>query len=1088
MKLHLPKALLAAIVAVGAALPAMQAEEADTSTTTVLSSTDLSYNPTIYTLGDPLNNTLAAVYQTTLVPAEGSEPAKWDVAETASTKGWGELYGDGYGAAANTDNYNTLRVVSAKEYGFNFSTLSLAGVIVESTADGASFKGLGSGTRNIKIGKTGEESASYFGGSFTFDSYTASNNESSISLAGTQTWYIKGDETVTLKAKNGISNGGSLTISGGGKLALSSNFTNTGTLALVGSELTINHTLTGTVTADSASTINVANIDLLNKRLANKDSWSNGMEANGKVELAFDYIVAESGINGKASYTYNGEQKKSTLTDGSYIRENESAYGVVTGSKLSEIVGAVKNNGGNYIIIKDGITLTRDTTNAGFTTPQKLTGAGIYDLGEVSKKAASAVLGNNMTLDKTWTGTVVLSGGVAGNNNDSSVHSINFNDLGNANSTVEITGNGLFGYLSGSTTYNPNIKLSADFTIQNGNSNYQHTFAGKISGGGALNLHSVCPSNGAIHSFTFTNDISEWKGSINAQDKNGDNTADIVNTITFTNGANEVNVAIERESGILNMVVNNSSDTTLNKDVKVSLLTATGLKLGSGADITLTGSATNSSITKIIADASGNTITLQGETAKLNRIASVTGGAVTLKGNGIYDMTGNSDAANVTLTDSEWSGKVIFNGTINGLGLSNKGHSGSSVELNGWDGYFKQEVAEFSANISLNNGSGGYAVKITDGYSSLIDNWTKTAYTFSGDISGSGVWEMKRTGKTGTLSQNYVLTGDISGWDGSFVQNGQHDTKLTINGTSSVNATIDNQSGTLDVTVDDANITADDKSVALNKAITATSLTLGNSTDTDAGRASVTVNENVTVDTLTNHAATKLANGKSLTTGALSVGSADGANAATLTGGAITKTETGATVSNMTLDNAKLTGADANTAITLQDVAGAATLATGTYTVAAVAGAATAAAEDVALSYTLGGLTGLTLANADTKLVINTENVLAAVGDAESFTLSFNFGDGISLYDGEWTAEALSGAITFGGALGEWLSGSETEYTLASDAVATASLDGLVPTVTYAMTNGVLTSITVSGNIPEPTTATLSLLALAALAARRRRK
>ena len=1080
MKLHLPKALLAAVIAGVAFSPTAMSAELGNSY-----DTKYKYNGTIYTFeGSVPSDGTVTEYVKVTTRNNDETPTAWNEG-AATTTGSGSTKWD----AIYSGEYNTLRLTESKEYSFRFSSFTMSGVIVEAGADGASFKGLDNSTRNIKIGKTGEESASYFGGSFTFDSYTAPNNESSISLAGTQTWYIKGDETVTLKAKNGISNEGSLTISGGGKLALSSNFTNTGTLALVGSELTINNTLTGTVTADSASTINVANVDLLNKRLANKDSWSNGMEANGEVELNFDYIVAESGINGKASYTYNGEQKKSTLTDGSYIRENESAYGVVTGSKLSEIVGAIKNNGGKYIIIKDGITLTRDTTNAGFTTPQKLTGAGIYDLGEVSKKATSAVLGNNMTLDKTWTGTVVLSGGEAGNNNDYSVQYINFNDLGNANSTVEITGNGLFGFLSGSTTYNPNIKLSADFTIQNGNSNYQHTFAGKISGEGALNLHSICPTNGAIHSFTFTNDISEWKGSINAQDKNGANTADIVNTITFTNGANEVNVAIERESGILNMVVNNtSSDTTLNKDVTVSLLTATGLKLGSEADITLTGSATNSSITKIIADASGNTITLQ-ETAKLNRIASVTGGAVTLKGNGVYIM-GNSDTANVTLTDSEWSGKVIFNGTINGLGLSNKGHSGSSVELNGWNGYFKQEVAEFSANISLNNGSGGYAVKITDGYSTLgQNNPTETAYTFSGDISGSGVWEMKRTGKQGTLSQNYVLTGDISGWDGSFVQNGQHNTKLTINGTSSVNATIDNQSGTLDVTVDDANITADDKSVALNKAITATSLTLGNSTDTDAGRASVTVKENVTVNTLTNHAATKLANGKSLTTGALSVGSADGANAATLTGGAITKTETGATVSNMTLANAKLTGANVNTAITLQDVAGAATLATGTYTVAAVAGAATAAAEDVALSYTLGGLTGLTLDNADTKLVINTAvDVLAAVGDAESFTLSFNFGVGISLYDGEWTAEALSGAITFGGALGEWLSGSETEYTLASDAVATASLDGLVPTVTYAMTNGVLTSITVSGNIPEPTTATLSLLALAALAARRRRK
>ena len=174
-------------------------------------------------------------------------------------------------------------------------------------------------------------------------------------------------------------------------------------------------------------------------------------------------------------------------------------------------------------------------------------------------------------------------------------------------------------------------------------------------------------------------------------------------------------------------------------------------------------------------------------------------------------------------------------------------------------------------------------------------------------------------------------------------------------------------------------------------------------------------------------------------------------------------------------------------------------MATGIYELQAIAGAATVTtvaepSEALTLNYTLGGLTGVTLAANDTKLVIDADDVTSAVGDAESYTLVFDLSvsKGSGSYTLDWTAESLSELIPFKGTLGELLKNPETKYTMvdaASPALLADELPGLVPSVVYGMNNGVLSSITINvASIPEPTTATLSLLALAGLAARRRRR
>ncbi|MBQ7024135.1 MAG: hypothetical protein IJN29_11165 [Akkermansia sp.] len=634
---------------------------------------------------------------------------------------------------------------------------------------------------------------------------------------------------------------------------------------------------------------------------------------------------------------------------------------------------------------------------------------------------------------------------------------------------------------SGTIDLSGNITLVEDSKItketNKDNKNNLVSFIGNVSDGEGDNYTltlSADSSGGKLDYVSFKGNVD--LGGLNLASASGSDVA-------FSNAEADKTIQI----GTLTLGGANHK-LTLDETTSISKLVMTN-----GASLTLAGSSTNNTISAVTATNNGNnSITLESG-ATLKRIDSVTGGAVTLKGNGIYDLGAvDKGGANAILgnnlelgTDSTWTGMVSLSGgefrdctngqssvntyCVQSINFNALGRSGSTVEIaeGGLYGYLSvsgNSTGTYDPNIKL---TGDLTIQNGNGGANII---------FAGKISGGGDMVLARYGG-GTNS--YTFQNDISGWTGNLIsqdnssQNDIIHNVILTGAATTVKAGIDLQGETLNLTV---NNTGKTTTFANNVKVTAFHAQAGD---------------------------VVLAKDKSLTAGTIKVGAnaeaptlkvtgADGSNAAKLTGatevgGKIQQTTSGITVSNMTLANVKLTGANVNTAIALQDVAGAATLATGTYTVAAVAGAAPAAAENVALSYTLGGLTGLTLDNADTKLVINTGDVLAAVGDAESFTLSFNLGDGISLYDSEWTPEALAGVITFGGALGEWLSGSETQYTLASDAVATASLDGLVPTVTYAMTDGVLTSISISGNIPEPTTATLSLLALAALAARRRK-
>ena len=206
-------------------------------------------------------------------------------------------------------------------------------------------------------------------------------------------------------------------------------------------------------------------------------------------------------------------------------------------------------------------------------------------------------------------------------------------------------------------------------------------------------------------------------------------------------------------------------------------------------------------------------------------------GSVVMRGKGAYDIgTATAIGSRITLAD-DWTGTVKMTGsTMAGLNIDTlaKG-ADSSVELSGVNGYLSQangsNAKTYATNIILTNNGDAAAWTINNG-------WNGDTRTFTGEVSGDGT--IKRSSWRGTV-QNMVFAGDTSQWTGAFehaVDSGSSNgatvvTNLTFNGTTEINAEIStNGKGELNVTLDDANIKARSNEVRVNKQMTVTSLTL----------------------------------------------------------------------------------------------------------------------------------------------------------------------------------------------------------------------------------------------------------------------
>ena len=435
---------------------------------------------------------------------------------------------------------------------------------------------------------------------------------------------------------------------------------------------------------------------------------------------------------------------------------------------------------------------------------------------------------------------------------------------------------------------------------------------------------------------------------------------------------------------------------------------------------------------------------------------SLNGGSVTMHGAGKYDIgTATALAAGVSLAD-DWSGIIKLTGSnLAGFNIDTLIKGNSAVELSGVSGYLSQAnntARTYAANLILTNNGESAAWSINDG-------WSGDNRTFAGTISGTG--DIVRSSWRGTV-QNITFAGDTSGWTGAFhhnVDSGFNNgnvvkTNLTFNGSSEINAEIKtNGKGELNVTLDDANIKTPNTAVKVTRDMVVTSLTVTEGTAA------------ILMQSLTSHGESRLQNGASLCMGnAITFKGVNGAEGI-LKNIILTATEAaGGELTNLTIQSGSSTygisdallnnvrfDSSADSVLTLANVN---------------------IGQDCSFNVGADGLIVLSGAT----LNITLPNLLAG----ESGVLSI---DCSNLF--HCTAEGDL-QIALGMTVDELVEagynsiqvdfGSDVDYTRLDLGIEGAGYMGAVDgKATFTL-------------VPEPSTATLSLLALAGLAARRRRK
>ena len=195
----------------------------------------------------------------------------------------------------------------------------------------------------------------------------------------------------------------------------------------------------------------------------------------------------------------------------------------------------------------------------------------------------------------------------------------------------------------------------------------------------------------------------------------------------------------------------------------------------------------------------------------------------------------------------------------------------------------------------------------------------------------------------------------------------------------------------------------------------------------------------------------------------------------------------------MTLTNVELKARTPETRVYLNNVSGSAILTTGTFVLDAKVQSATSIVGEggtaSVLAYGAEGAPSLTL-NAGSMVLLTADPSLDVDGAFGTYTLTFtlnvNLGEGLTEGSVNW-----SSLVGFDGWLGSMLATQMPDTLNVGELPAELGQDA-GPSVSYNYTAGDNVGslvITINGlNVPEPATSTLSLMALTALAARRRRK
>lgn len=990
------------------------------------------------------------------------------------------------------------------------------------------------------------------GSSFTLKANNGTRNDGYIEVQKSGTWNVGEGATLTLMAGNGTKiNANQTVVLAGegstvfdGKLTLAGNLTNGGTatistLQLEGGSLVNNGTLnlnntaitatnaalsnqhmvdytgaTSTTGGFSASTINVltngesatltgsgtlsyggqtftidsdhTSVDVVN--------YSSYTLNSGKVDMgAAAEMATQAGVSAPTALSLQTTADKEVDLDGFTTALVVTANGGTTTFKNADDASVdIKLTHNSAKAIFDGGTQTIgklqssavsqgfEVTNGTILNATEV-GTGGWSMSTQTVNGVLNISGNyeqrvNNTPLLTGTGSVVVGGSyVLGNITRSTISVANFTAASTniENGTATITGGCVadLGNVTGTTDSNNHNLIVSNATLTHtgesaatvadnlnvtlGNvtiAGAGYDFAGNVKLTGTitntattLGLQGTLSAD-ALEVFTPGEDVSYSNTETGNGYMNGSyvvvkgvNAGTTVAADTLTVG--ETSYALQKGDNITIVMtgigdgtyfINN--DDVYGSDAAMTAADTTSISLN-GGKLTINEGTTVSKT--IRATQTGSVVLSSGAELAKTQVSASADAKVMLDGEGTYVLNSNGLGTGVALGE-DWTGAVRLSGvSVNNINLAPLANENSVVEMNGFTGWTDAWYGENSQNIKLTDTATGVAWS-----NGAFSSDSSHTCTFSGDWSGTGTF--KTTGApNGTRWIGYTFSGDVSEWEGAFVKGSSADVSTTLtftNKATEVNASISHDNGNLHV-VADADTT-------FNSSVKATDVTV------NAGKE-VTFNDEFTATTVDLTSGSTTTFNGATTIGTLTIGETAalaGTGAMTITTGVTAVSPVDLTINTLTLN----------------------------------AGTTVQLGEDHTGQLTTSALT--INSNANSELHINADLVIAEGG-----SVTFNGGTvtlGCSVTFGEGSTVALGTAY-----LDELAANGKvllfTDVESYSD-----NLESIVVTGNFASGHLFAESYTAAGgatkfNIyatPEPATATLSLLALAGLAARRRRR
>lgn len=795
--------------------------------------------------------------------------------------------------------------------------------------------------------------------------------------------------------------------------------------------------------------------------------------------------VTEDGI-----YTAAGEVDYSTFYVNSHEETVSKAYesheptafqlAANTTLQVDQSVAATVSGAGATSIVSIG----SEKVLTGTAQNVKIAGAGTYALA-----SGTAALGD-VTLGEEWSGNVRISGNTT---------SGDWNALAKQGSKLELYG--VTGYAKQWAAENPSYgsidvdvvltddgdKAAFTATAGSANSTFTTKFTKSVSGTGTLAASAKNASGVAIReNYEFSGDISGWTGEFLF-------VKGVDTKVTFSEAADRINSKVNRNNGSLAMVVNTTRDAVFSQEVDVTATTLVrdggctqfkqAAKLGnlSGAgdieandDLTIGGTSgytgeiqTDSALTvtgaadlsgaKLLA--SGDVIVAEGASLTLTEGSTIknviqNSGTVTLTGLTLgteyFTETQGSEGAHFGLDDQVTEGANYFTGTSASYVLVVDGGTSTGTGLT-WGDKTEQTLTD-----------GKIITKAAD-----IDH---TSFHVGGEVSTSDINKVEGVENInvvsgGNLHVDAVSEATIHAESGATVQGEQAQALVKIGENQTVTyadgiKVSDNGSaqfsGNVQVTNNDSETTFSVTNTAME--VQAETLTYG-----EGATGTLQIVCGVDVDNVINQS------GQDLILNTLVASELD--NVSALSGDIVLVSTQG----DLTINNLVINAEQAVQAVEI--VSGQTPEVTVTITDTLVGGSATLLADltlvgDSTLDVRGGGDNALTLGST---LTVNTTTGFINLDNDTLIALdALQVGQRLAL------VKAKDGTtLAYGGEYADaWFDGmfnrEGSQYTLAGDFQVFADSDafGLVKL----------------SNTPEPTTGTLSLLALAALAARRRRK